>query len=273
MKTGLVSITFRQLEPAEIVNLCIEHNLAAIEWGGDVHVPPGDLKKAKEVRALTESAGLKVAAYGSYYFLAGSASRNIHPFEAVLESAVALGAPLIRVWAGAKGSDKATEEDWQTAIADSRRIGDLAAKQGLKVAYEYHQGTLTDSTQSAVRLMKAVNHTAVASFWQPPNGAELQDCCEGLQQVLNLKKLESVHVFHWWPGFKDRHPLSTGVERWKKYLRLVHRYEQMTGDKERYVCLEFVKDDKPAHLADDAKTLHQVLAEIENEDEVFSEQT
>lgn len=268
MKTGLVSITFRQLEPAEIVNLCVVNNLAAIEWGGDVHVPPGDLEKAMEIRALTEAAGLKVAAYGSYYFLAGSASKNRHAFETILESAVALGAPLIRVWAGAKGSDKATEEDWQIAIADSRRIGDLAAKRGLKVAYEYHQGTLTDTTHSAVRLIKSVDHAAVSSFWQPPNGAELENCCEGLKQVITLNKLSSVHAFHWWPEFKDRHPLSAGVERWKKYLALVHEHEQKTGDIERYVCLEFVKDDEPENLANDAQTLHQMLAEIEHEYEV-----
>jgi hypothetical protein len=32
--------------------------------------------------------------------------------------------------------------------------------------------------------------------------------------------------------------------------------------------LEFVKDDEPKNLANDAQTLHQMLAEIENEYEV-----
>ncbi len=269
MKTGLVSITFRQLEPTEIIRLCIENNLEGIEWGSDVHVPPGDIAKASEVCALTRAAGLKVAAYGSYYFLAGDAGKNNHTFDAVLESAVALGAPVIRVWAGTKGSDTASEEDWQAVIADGRRIGELAARQGLKIAFEYHQGTLTDSTEAAVRLLGEIDHAAVRSFWQPPNGAELDYCCEGLEQVINLGKLESVHAFHWWPGYKDRHPLATGADRWKQYLSLVHEHEKETGYDERYVCLEFVRDDKPENLVDDAKTLNRLVAAIENEDEVI----
>ena len=47
--TGLVSITFRRLNPLEIVSLVAENGLTAIEWGGDIHVPPGKLKLARDV--------------------------------------------------------------------------------------------------------------------------------------------------------------------------------------------------------------------------------
>jgi len=60
---GLVSVTFRQLTVEEIGELATECGLQAVEWGGDVHVPPGDFAAAR--RAL--DTGLKVAAYGSYY--------------------------------------------------------------------------------------------------------------------------------------------------------------------------------------------------------------
>ena len=53
LKTGLVSITFREKSPEEIVGLVVEAGLDGIEWGGDVHVPHGDLAKAREVRANT----------------------------------------------------------------------------------------------------------------------------------------------------------------------------------------------------------------------------
>ena len=64
---GLVSITFRRLSPREIVKLVKKSGLEGIEWGGDVHVPHGDLSVAREVATMTQEEGLVVAAYGSYY--------------------------------------------------------------------------------------------------------------------------------------------------------------------------------------------------------------
>jgi len=43
---GLVSVTFRQLTVPEIGELATECGLQAVEWGGDVHVPPGDFAAA-----------------------------------------------------------------------------------------------------------------------------------------------------------------------------------------------------------------------------------
>ena len=44
---GLVSITFRDLEANEIIDLVKKSGLTAIEWGGDVHVPHGDFNRAR----------------------------------------------------------------------------------------------------------------------------------------------------------------------------------------------------------------------------------
>jgi hypothetical protein len=51
-------VTFRSLEPAEIVKLADRAGLDGIEWGGDVHVPHGDVTKASEVYKMTSSMGL-----------------------------------------------------------------------------------------------------------------------------------------------------------------------------------------------------------------------
>jgi len=101
--SGLVSITFRSLSPLEIIELVLKAGLKGIEWGADVHVPHGDLKRAREVRKLTADAGLSVAACGSYYRVGVSEAQGL-AFENVLETAVALKAPTVRVWAGDKGS-------------------------------------------------------------------------------------------------------------------------------------------------------------------------
>lgn len=67
LKTGLVSITFRNLKVEEIIDLVVKAGLDAIEWGGDIHVPHGDIKKACKVARLMKKADLEMAAYGSYY--------------------------------------------------------------------------------------------------------------------------------------------------------------------------------------------------------------
>jgi hypothetical protein len=80
--------------------------LGAIEWGGDVHVPPGDLARAREICHITRDAGLSVVAYGSYLRL----GENDQPdFCAVVETTRELGAPAVRVWAGKRGSAGADE--------------------------------------------------------------------------------------------------------------------------------------------------------------------
>ena len=99
-------MTFRQLPVERIIALTAQAHLDGIEWGGDVHVRHGDIPIAHRVAQATADAGLVVAAYGSYYRVAESEGEGL-PFELVLDSAQALGAPLIRVWAGKRGSDDA----------------------------------------------------------------------------------------------------------------------------------------------------------------------
>ena len=38
---GLVSVTFRQLSPEDIIDITYASGLKAVEWGSDVHLPAG----------------------------------------------------------------------------------------------------------------------------------------------------------------------------------------------------------------------------------------
>jgi sugar phosphate isomerase/epimerase len=240
---GLVSVSFRKLTPTEIIALVKQAGLAGIEWGGDIHVPHGDVARAKEVRQQTRDASLAVIAYGSYYRLDGQ------KFEAVLESAVALGAPVIRVWAGGIGSEKATTEQRAAIIADSRRIGDLAAKAGIKIAYEYHAGTLTDTDASARQLLREVNHPNVYSLWQPRIDDDVATNVQNLRGV--LPQLVNLHVYHWTANPKERRPLAEGAADWRQYFSV------LTGD--HAALLEFVVNDDPQNFLRDAATLLSVI--------------
>jgi len=64
MKTGLCSVSFRKLTVVEIIAAVKAAGLDGIEWGGDVHVPHGDVEKAKQVAKLMEEAGLETLSYG-----------------------------------------------------------------------------------------------------------------------------------------------------------------------------------------------------------------
>ncbi len=251
---GLVSVTFRKLSPREIVDLARQAGLAGIEWGGDVHVPHGDLDRAGEVAAMTTDAGLRVMAYGSYYRMGGSDDPS---FEKVLDTARALGAPVIRVWAGNQPSAQADTSDivrahWQRIIAESQRIGDLAGEAGLRVAFEFHSGTLTDSNESARRLIEQVDHPAVGMYWQPIVGRDVAHNVAGLRALLPW--LVNAHVFHWGPTTQDRHPLADGADAWQQYFAIMRGSGRPHG-----ALLEFVPDDAPQAFLRDAATLKELL--------------
>src|SRR4051812_32305936 len=66
-RTGLCSVTLRRLAVPEVLAAAAAAGLECIEWGGDIHVPPGDSALARQVGAATADAGLQVASYGSYF--------------------------------------------------------------------------------------------------------------------------------------------------------------------------------------------------------------
>ncbi|MBN1979078.1 MAG: sugar phosphate isomerase/epimerase [Anaerolineae bacterium] len=247
--SGLVSITFRQLSPQEIVDLVVRAGLEGVEWGGDIHVPHGDLRRAREVRQMTQEAGLAVAAYGSYYRVEHD---DPAPFEPALAAAVELGAPAVRVWAGTRGSAEADAAYRAEVVALSRRIADMAAGAGVTVAYEFHAGTLTDTNGSARNLLEAVAHDNVRSYWQPPRGSEVGYNLDGLDAVLPW--LLHAHVFSWGAA-GERLPLVAGEAGWVAYLHKI-----ASSGRDHFAMLEFVQDDTPENFLRDAVTLKQWLA-------------
>jgi len=233
--SGLVSITFRKLSPGEIVAAVKQAGLRGIEWGGDVHVPHGDLAAARTVRALTDEAGLAVAAYGSYYRVGRSEADGL-PFGRVLETAVALGAPTIRVWPGTAASPETDEATRAMIGAELHRIAELAAGAGVTVALEYHANTLTDTDESAARLLAEVPHPHLFTLWQPHNGIAPAINLAGLEQV--KARVSNLHVFHWGATSQDRRPLAEGAAVWAHYLAAI-----AAQGGERYALLEFVAGD------------------------------
>lgn len=248
LSAGLVSVTFRKLSPREIVTLMTRAGIEAVEWGGDVHVPHGDAPRAKEVAEMTAGAGLRVSAYGSYYRVGDSEDVA---FADVLNSATALRAPLVRVWAGRKGSDEADPGYRARVVEDARRIAGMAGAAGIGVAFEFHAKTLTDTNDSARRLLEEIAHPNVGSYWQPPVGKPDAYCLEGL--TLLGSRLRNLHAFSW-SERGERLPLQADESRWGRFLETA---ASLGGDHD--VLIEFVKDDSEEAFLDDAATLRRWL--------------
>ncbi|MDF3131060.1 TIM barrel protein [Kiritimatiellaeota bacterium B1221] len=249
IRSGLVSISFRKLSAGDLIEEVVKAGQQGVEWGGDVHVPHGDTAKAEQVARWMGDAGLESAAYGSYYRLAEADSPEI---EAVLDAAEALGTSTVRVWAGKKASADADEAYRDAVKADTRRICSLAAKQNLRIAFEYHGNTLTDSIDSAGELLNDLQIDNLDSLWQPPNGQPEEICEKSLQAI--LPRISNVHVFHWGKGFMDRYALAEGKTRWQRYFELLQAEQ-----KPRWALMEFVKDDALAQYHEDAKVLAEIL--------------
>lgn len=266
MKSGLVSITFRHMSPQAIIGLAVKANLSCIEWGGDVHVPHGDIRTARQVSALTEDAGLQVCSYGSYYRAGEPVSANNPAFDAVLDTALALKAKTIRIWAGSKASAAASEVYTEQVITDSRRLAGLAAAANIDLAFEFHGNTLTDTAKSACDLLGAIDRFNVFTYWQPPVGSSVAD------NLLDIEKLSpwlyNIHIFHWQTDKNTpespeiiRLPLADGYRNWQRYLNSLAKSANKVRitPQNRCALLEFVKDDSPQQLLADAKILQSLL--------------
>lgn len=249
-KTGICSITFRDLSCEELIEEVKKAKLDAIEWGSDVHVLPNNLDRAKEVGELTRAAGLEVSSYGSYYRVGID---NEYSFEEILATAVALEAKDIRVWAGRKGSKDADQDYFNNVVADSKRIAKIANEAGIRVSYEYHGKTLTDTVESALRLLKAVDSDNMQLYWQPAVGLSIK------QRLINIEAVSdyitNVHVFNWIEI--DRLPLKEGSQDWNNYLSIINK--STNPIKDRYFLLEFVKDNSLAQFESDAKALREIV--------------
>ena len=252
--TGLTSITFRGLSVEEIVRLASEAGLSGIEWGSDVHVPPGHVQAAENAAALTAAHGLKVTSYGSYLKV-GEQPETEKVMDQLLLSAAALKAPVIRLWAGTKAPENTTAAERKQIEYELNRLVGQADKKGVRLATEYHRGTLTQNAESAAALMEAV--PGLYTYWQPNPDVSEQTNRDELAHMLPW--LLNVHVFQWTAPGNQRHPLAEGTAIWTEYIR------KASAEKSRdhHFLLEFVKDDSREQCLADASVLNRIVKESE----------
>ncbi len=243
---GIVSVTYRPLTPQALIDAARTVGLSAIEWGGDVHVPHGDIGCAVRVGGMTRGAGLCPISYGTYYKAGTYGDTYAVVFSEMLDTADALGTSNLRLWAGAANSEDVTPQERDALTRELRHCAALAAQRGKTVSFEYHAGTLTNTAASAMQLMKDLGADNASLYWQPHQFASHEDNCADL--ALLLPYVSNLHVFAW--EERQRFPLSHHADRWKDYLAILK-----TSHRDHALLLEFTPHDDSGELKTEAETL------------------
>ena len=253
IKTGIVSATFRPFSAEKILALARDAKLDGVEWSGDVHVLPGDLSQAKKLKALCQENQISVCGYASYYRL-GANEDAFSAFAPILDTARELGAPIIRIWAGTKGSSEVSDAEFRKLTAEASLLVSEAQKINAVISFEYHQNTLTDNAKTALRLLNAVPGSR--THWQTSSQCGPD---ENLAAIMAVKPyITTIHV----QQCKNRvySPLAAGKEEWIRYFS-----ELSTLPGEHYACLEFVKDGTVQQFLEDARTLKNLILHTKKE--------
>jgi sugar phosphate isomerase/epimerase len=248
-RLGLCSVTFRRLSPGEVVAAAVAAGVEGIEWGADVHVPPGGRSVADQVARWCGDSGLAVPSYGSYLAAGKSSPERLAP---VLASAVALGAANVRVWCPFGAPPGSDDDLFARAADDLAAWSAAAAGAGLTISLEYHVDTFTETAEGAAALLAAAGSPPnLFTYWQPVVGRALLD-----EAIAIAPDVSHVHVFHWTEA-GERRALAEGGGHWPGLVDALRSTTRWEG--ERFAFLEFVRDDAVEQLVADAATLRAWL--------------
>jgi sugar phosphate isomerase/epimerase len=251
---GLCSITLRALPAAEVLAIAAEAGLEAIEWGGDVHCTPGTDGAA--LAQTCRDAGIACPSYGSY-FMAGQTDPG--ELDAIFDTAESLGATTVRVWArfGVQPQSPAEEKaPVVEALAHAARAG---AERGLRVGVEYHDGTLSETIESAMAMLGDAGEPLL-SYWQPHPDPVAETSRAELDAL--APRLAHVHVFSWTGSEMARRPMRECDAYWRAVLPHAATRQGPAGFA-RAAYLEYVPDDSGESVAREAGYLREVLSSLE----------
>ena len=244
-KIGFTSVTFRKKSREEVCKIAKENSIFNIEWGADVHLPPGDELALEEVLRLQKEYGINAVSYGSYYRLG---MQDISLWRQIVETANAVGAKIIRIWQGSVSSEKVSDSALESMINEARILADIACEYDITIAFEFHKNTNNDCAKSAIHFLKTVNKDNVKTYWQP---FSVSDDIENLKAVLPY--LVVVHTFSWSKNGR-RFSLKRKEKAWKKYISIIN-----DSDIYPFFILEFVKNDNEKQFVKDAELLKKWL--------------
>lgn len=240
-RLGLVSVSFRQHTPKEILIAMKECGLDIIEWGSDLHAP---IHKVSEIAKLQKEYQVTCCSYGSYFRLGVTPLTELSNY---LTAAKILGTNIVRVWCGDKNSEEYSPVEKAEFFEICRQSADIAKKHNAVICMECHNNTFTDKKESAAMLMKKVNNPNFKMYWQPN---QFKSFNENLAYAKLLGEYTvNLHVFNW--RGDEKFPLIKGIDDWREYLTCFNGQKNL--------LLEFMPDGKLQSLKSEADALRQIL--------------
>lgn len=247
MKIGMTTVTFRTKNVEEIIRISKKAGIDGLEWAeGEEHIVSQDKAGIEAVKKLSKENNLEIFSYGSYCRMTDK-----EECAKAVETAAILGAPIIRVWAGKKGSQLCEREYYAAIVENSKYMAKLAKKEGIRIDFEYHPKTLTDNDDEAILLIERIGMDNVGLYWQTNCAASFEE---------NAASFEKIRPYM----FRNIH-INTGVPG-KGFLNISEVYEQMHGyfnphKSENYnLIIEFVKDGTEDNFIKDVQALKRIIS-------------
>jgi sugar phosphate isomerase/epimerase len=248
---GVVSVSFRECTPEQIIKAVKEAGLSCIEWGSDVHAPQNNPEALQEIVRLQNEYGISCSSYGTYYRLGVN---TLDELKAYIDAAKLLGADILRVWCGVKAPQNYSEEEKENFFVECRDAARIAEENGVILCMECHHGTFTDNKEGMKELMNNIDSESFLMYWQPNQYVSEDKNLEYAQEVKPYCR--AIHVFNW--EGTNKFPMSQAEELWKKYLGILNDTD--------ILLLEFMPDDRLKSLKIEASTLRKITEEIKEDE-------
>ncbi len=242
-RLGLVSVSFREHTPEEILAAMKNVGLSFVEWGSDVHAPCCDTNRISAIAETQTRYGIRCSSYGTYFRLGETPIEQLPEYIA---AAKVLGTDILRLWCGSKSGANMTEEEKNRIFDQSRRAAEIAEKSGVTLCMECHRHTFTERPDDAIALMQTVDSTRFRMYWQPFQWLTAEENTQIAEQIAPYAA--HIHVFNW--KGDARFPLQDAVAEWQTYLRAFST--------PRTLLLEFMPDDCLQTLPTEADALKRI---------------
>lgn len=179
MKLSLCTISFRHhlLSISDIAQWAQRHQFQGIElWG--IHATNLEDQPQFNASWLAEQQ-LTVSMISDYLSVTGSLQTALDKVDRLSKLAMRWNCQKIRTFAGQTGSQHVSQGEQEVIAERLYQLADRAGKHGMKLLIETHPNTLADNTQSTLKLLKMVNHPALAvnfdvlHLWEAGESPEL----------------------------------------------------------------------------------------------------
>lgn len=246
MKIGMTSLTFRNQEIPTVFEHAKKAGIQGIEWGvSENHIRLCDDKSIDLVKCLSKKYDIEIWSLGSYC--------DMTDFNAgikILNTAQKLGAPIIRLWAGNKGSDVCSEDEYQLIVNNTKKLADMAEKSSIQLCFEYHPYTLTDGAAEAVQLVEQIHKDNVGLYWQPQGQLSYEQNKEAFEKVKPYV-LKNIHL--------NNYSEATGYGYLIDILEDLRGYFKKEQNTQYHFIIEFVKDSLLESLIKDVITVGRIF--------------